>query len=87
VPLMPQRHTHLSCALNLPKIQFVSYAQGEFQYNDLKALGCLPYPVVQPSMRSRGHLRNVLYGGFEALGCLPYQDVRLSTRSRDHLRT
>jgi hypothetical protein len=26
VPLVPQRHTLLSCALNLPKIQFVFYA-------------------------------------------------------------
>jgi hypothetical protein len=26
VPLVPQRYTHLSYALNLPKIQFVSYA-------------------------------------------------------------
>jgi hypothetical protein len=24
VPLVPQRHAHLSCALNLSKIQFVS---------------------------------------------------------------
>jgi hypothetical protein len=42
-----------------------------FQYNDLEAPGCLPYPVVRPSARSRGHLRNVQYDGLEAPGCLP----------------
>jgi hypothetical protein len=58
VPLVPQRHTLLSRALKLPKIQFV-VLNDRFQYSDLKAPRCLPYPVVQPSTRSRGHLRNV----------------------------
>jgi hypothetical protein len=48
VPLVPQRHTLLSRALNLPKIQFV-VLNDRFQYSDLKALGCLPYLVVRPS--------------------------------------
>jgi hypothetical protein len=45
VPPMPQRHTLLSCGLNLPKIQFVALNDG-FQYSDLEAPGCLPYTVV-----------------------------------------
>jgi hypothetical protein len=57
-----------------------------FQYSDLEAPGCLPYPVVQPSVRSKGHLRNVQYGDLKALGCLPYLVMRPSARSRDHLR-
>jgi hypothetical protein len=47
-----------------------AFLNGRFQYNDLEAPGCLPYPVVRPSARSRGHLTNVQYGGLEALGCL-----------------
>ena len=86
VPLVPQRHTLLSRALNLPKIQFM-VLNDRFQYSDLEAPGCLPYPVVRPSARFRGHLRNVQYGGLEAPGCLPYPVVRPSARSRDHLRT
>jgi hypothetical protein len=31
-----------------------------FQYNDLEALGCLPYPVVWPSTWSRNHLRKIM---------------------------
>jgi hypothetical protein len=72
VPLMSQRHTLLSHALNLSKIQFVFRANDRFQYSDLKALRCLLYPVVRLSARSRGHLRNVQYGGLEAPGHLPY---------------
>jgi hypothetical protein len=45
VPLVPQRHTLLSHALNLPKIQVV-VLNDRFQYSDLKAPGCLPHPVV-----------------------------------------
>jgi len=86
VPLVPQRHTLLSRALNLPKIQFM-VLNDRFQYSDLEAPGCLPYPVVRPSARFRGHLRNVQYGGLEAPGCLPYPVVRPSARSRDHLMT
>jgi hypothetical protein len=58
VPLVPQRHTLMSRALNLPKIQFV-VLNDKLQYSYLEALGCLPYPVVRPSTWSRGHLRNV----------------------------
>jgi hypothetical protein len=58
VPLVPQRHTLLSHALNLSKIQFVML-NDRFQYSDLEAPGCLPYLVVQSSAWSRGHLRNV----------------------------
>jgi hypothetical protein len=86
VPLVLQRHTLLSRVLNLPKIQFV-VLNDRFQYRDLKAPGCLPYPVVRPSAQSKGHLRNVQYGGLEAPACLPYPVVRPSVRSRDHLRT
>jgi hypothetical protein len=60
--------------LNLLKIQFVML-NDRFQYSDLEAPGCLPYPVVRPSARSRGYLRNVQYGGLEAPGCLPYTVV------------
>jgi hypothetical protein len=56
VPLVLQWHTLLSRALNLPKIQFV-VLNDRFQYSDLEALGCLPYPVVQPSVRTRDHLK------------------------------
>jgi hypothetical protein len=58
VPLVPQSHSHLSRALNLSKIQFVVLNE-RFQYSDLEAPGCLPYPVMRLSARSRGHLRNV----------------------------
>ena len=72
VPLVPQRHTLLSCVLNLSKFSLYFVLNDRFQYSDLKAPECLPYPVVRPSARSRGHLRNVQYGGLEAPGCLPY---------------
>jgi hypothetical protein len=72
VSLVPQRHTLLSHALNLPKIQFVFFANDRFQYSDLEALRCLSYPVVRPFARSRGHLRNVQYGGLETPRRLPY---------------
>jgi hypothetical protein len=58
-----------------------------FQYSDLKAPGCLPYLVVRPFARSRGHLRNVQYGDLEAPGCLLYLVVQPSAWSRDYLRT
>jgi hypothetical protein len=86
VHLVPQRHTLLSRALNLPKIQFV-VLNDRFQYSDLEDLGCLPCPVVRSSVRPRGHLRNVQYGGLEAPGCLPYPVMRPFAWSRDHLRT
>jgi hypothetical protein len=77
VPLVPQRHTLLSRALNLPKIQFV-VLNDRFQYSDFKAPGCLSYPVMRSSAWSRGHLRNIQYGDLEAPGCLPYLIVRPS---------
>jgi hypothetical protein len=40
VPLVSQRHTLLSRALNLPIIQFV-VLNDRFQYSDLEAPGCL----------------------------------------------
>jgi hypothetical protein len=86
VPLVPQRHTLLSRALNFSKIQSV-VLNGRIQYSDLEAPGCLPYPVMRSSARSRGHLRNVQYSGLEAPGCLPYPVMRPSARFRDHLRT
>jgi hypothetical protein len=86
VPFVPQRHTLLSHALKLPKIQFVVLID-RFQYSDLEAPGCLPYPVVRPSAWSRGHLTNVQYGDLEVSECLSYPVVRPSVRSRDHLRT
>jgi hypothetical protein len=85
VPLVPQSHTLFSRALNLPKIQFVVF-NDRFQYSDLEAPRCLSYPVVRPSARSRGHLRNVQYGGLNAPRSLPYPVVRPSARYRDHLR-
>jgi hypothetical protein len=73
VPLVPQRHTLLSRVLNLPKkFSLYSVLNDRFQYSDLEAPGCLPYLIVWPSARSRGHLMNVQYGGLEAPGCLPY---------------
>jgi hypothetical protein len=53
----------------------------------LKLQSALSYPVVQPFMRSRGHLGNVQYGGLEGPGCLPYPIMRSSVWSRDHLKT
>jgi hypothetical protein len=58
-----------------------------FLNSDLKALRCLPYLVMQPSVRSRDHLRNIQYSGLKASGCLPYSVVWPSARFRDHLRT
>ena len=71
VPLVPQRHTLLSRAITCLKFSLYAVLNDIFQYSDLEAPGCLPYPVVRPSARSRGHLRNVQYGGLEAPGCLP----------------
>jgi hypothetical protein len=45
VPLVPQRHTLLSRALNLSTILFV-VLNDRFLYSDLQAPGCLPYPVM-----------------------------------------
>jgi hypothetical protein len=64
-----------------------SVLNDRFQYSDLKALGCLSYPIVRPFVRSRGHLRNVQYGDLEAPGCLSNPVVRPFVRSRDHLMT
>jgi hypothetical protein len=69
------------------KFSLYSVVNDKFQYSDLEAPRCLPYPVVQPSARSRGHLRNVQYGDLEAPGCLPYLIMWPSAWSRDHLRT
>jgi hypothetical protein len=44
-----------SCGLVLKLLKFSLYLvlNEKFQYGDLEALGCLPYPVVRPSTRSR----------------------------------
>jgi hypothetical protein len=57
VPLVPQRYSLLSRVLNLPKFNLYFVLNDRFQYSDLEALRCLPYPVVQPSAWSRDHLR------------------------------
>jgi hypothetical protein len=51
-----------SCCLVLKHLKFSLYLMlnEKFQYGDLEALGCLPYPVVRPSARSRGHLRKIM---------------------------
>jgi hypothetical protein len=79
-----------SCCLVLKLLKFSLYLMlnEKFQYSGLKALGCLPYPVMRPSMWSRDHLRkkNVQYGDLEVPRCLSYPVVRSSVQSRDHLR-
>jgi hypothetical protein len=87
VPLVLQRHTLCLVLYTCLKFSFYSVLNDRLQYSDLEALRCLPYPVMRPLTRSRGHLRNVQYSGLKALGCLPYPVVRPSTQSRDHLRT
>jgi hypothetical protein len=51
-----------SCCLVLKLLEFNLYLvlNEKFQYDDLEALGCFPYPVVQPSVRSRYHLRKIM---------------------------
>jgi hypothetical protein len=87
VPLMLKVHTLLSCVKTCLKFNLYIVLHVRFQYSDLEAPECLPYPVVRPSARSRGHLRKVQYGDLEAPGCLPYPVARPSARFRDHLRT
>jgi hypothetical protein len=51
-----------SCCLVLNLIKFSLYLvlNEKFQYGDLEAPGCLPYPVVWPSARCRDHLRKIM---------------------------
>jgi hypothetical protein len=51
-----------SCCLVLKLLKFSLYLvlNEKFQYDDLEALGCLPYPVMRPSTRSRDHLRKIM---------------------------
>jgi hypothetical protein len=51
-----------SCCPVLTYLKFSLYLvpNEKFQYGYLKALGCLPYPVVQPSTWSRDHLRKIM---------------------------
>jgi hypothetical protein len=51
-----------SCGLVLKLLKFSLYLvlNEKFQYGDLEALGCLPYPVVRPSTRSRDQLRKII---------------------------
>jgi hypothetical protein len=32
----------------------------KFKYGDLEPLGCLSYPVLQPSVQSKDHLRKIM---------------------------
>jgi hypothetical protein len=45
--------------LKLLKINLYVVLNEKFQYGDLEAPGCLSYPVVRPSARSRDHLRKI----------------------------
>jgi hypothetical protein len=51
-----------SCCLVLKVLKFSLYLvlNVKFQYDDLVAAGCLPYPVVRPSIWSRDHLRKIM---------------------------
>jgi hypothetical protein len=51
-----------SCCLVLNLLKFSLYLMLNeiFQYDDLKAPGCLPYPDVRPSMWLRDHLRKII---------------------------
>jgi hypothetical protein len=51
-----------SCCLVLKLLKFNLYhvLNEKFQYGDLESSGCLSYPVVRPSMRSRDHLRKIM---------------------------
>jgi hypothetical protein len=46
VPLVPKVHALLSCALTYLKFSLYLVLNDKFQYSDLKAPGCLPYPVM-----------------------------------------
>jgi hypothetical protein len=46
VPLVPKVHTLFVMCLNLLKFSLYFVLYDIFQYSDLEALGCLPYPVV-----------------------------------------
>jgi hypothetical protein len=46
--------------LKLLKFSLCLVLNEKFQYSDLKALGCLPYPVMWPFTRSRDHLRKIM---------------------------
>jgi hypothetical protein len=70
-----------SCCLVLKLLKFSLYlvVNEIFQSSDLEALGCLLYPVVRPSVRSRDHLRKImsnmviskLWGVCRTLSCDP----------------
>jgi hypothetical protein len=51
-----------SCCLVFKLLKFSLYLvlNEKFQYRDLKALECLPYPVMWPSVRFRNHLRKIM---------------------------
>jgi hypothetical protein len=51
-----------SCCLVLKLLKFSLYLvlNKKFHYGDLEAPGCLPYPFVRPSTRSRDHLRKIM---------------------------
>jgi hypothetical protein len=51
-----------SCCLALKLLKSSLYVvlNEKFQYGDLEALGCLPYPVMRPSVWSRGHLKKIM---------------------------
>jgi hypothetical protein len=47
--------------LKLLKFSLHLVLNEKFQYGDLKASECLPYPVVWPSAQSRDHLRKIMF--------------------------
>jgi hypothetical protein len=51
-----------SCCLMLKLIKFSLYLvlNEKFQYGEVKASGCLLYPVMRPSTWSRDHLRKIM---------------------------
>jgi hypothetical protein len=51
-----------SCCLALKLLKFSLYLvlNEKFQYGDLEAPRCLPYPVMRPFARSRDHLRKIM---------------------------
>jgi hypothetical protein len=55
------KSAHSYClVLKLLKFSLYHMLNEKFQYGDLKAPGCLVYPVVRSSTRSRDHLRKIL---------------------------
>jgi hypothetical protein len=60
VPLVPKSARSFCLVLKFLKFSLYLVLNENIQCGDLEAPGCLPYPVVLPSMWSKDHLRKII---------------------------